>query len=109
MKAKILKASSFLALILFIASCNQNATSPSSTQSAENSKTTSPNAERATRNGKKPEFKNVLARVDTNNDGKISKSEAKGPLVNAFDKLDADGDGFITEKEFNEFVPPAQK
>jgi Ca2+-binding EF-hand superfamily protein len=103
MKAKFLKTSSFLAIILLLASCNKNATSPSSTQ------TTKPNAERAARDGRKPDFKNVLARVDTNNDGKISKSEAKGPLVNAFDKLDADGDGFITEKEFNEFTPPAQR
>jgi Ca2+-binding EF-hand superfamily protein len=102
MKAKILKATSFLAITLLLAACNKNTTSPNSTN-------TTPNAERAARSGKKPEFKNVLARVDANNDGKISKSEAKGPLVNAFDKLDADGDGFITEKEFNEFVPPAQK
>jgi PBP1b-binding outer membrane lipoprotein LpoB len=103
MKTKFLKASSVLAITLLLASCSKNATSPSSTQ------TNRPNAERAARGGGKPEFKNVLARVDTNNDGKISKSEAKGPLVNAFSKLDADGDGFITEKEFNEAAPPAQR
>jgi hypothetical protein len=87
MKTKFFKASSFLAIVLLLASCNKNATSPSSTQANK------PNAER----------------VDANNDGKISKSEAKGPLVNAFSKLDADGDGFITEKEFNEFTPPTQR
>ena len=107
MKAKFFKTSSLLAITLLLASCNRNTTSPSSTQSAESAKTATPNTERAARSGKKPEFKNVLARVDTNNDGKISKSEAKGPLVDAFSKLDADG--FITEKEFNEFVPPARK
>ena len=35
---------------------------------------------------------------DTNNDGKISREEFQGPQ-RAFDRMDADGDGFVTREE----------
>jgi len=43
----------------------------------------------------------VLARLDTNKDGKISKDEAsKGPrLSKHFDEVDTDHDGFVTKAE----------
>lgn len=37
--------------------------------------------------------------LDSNNDGKLSKQEVRGPLANDFDQLDRNGDGFITEDE----------
>lgn len=45
--------------------------------------------------------KNARARfeeMDTNNDGKVSKSEWKG-RPRAFDRLDADHDGYVTRDE----------
>ncbi len=41
----------------------------------------------------------MLERMDNNNDGKISKSEAKGKLKENFDRRDANKDGNITENE----------
>ena len=43
----------------------------------------------------------VLARLDTDKDGKISKDEAsKGPrLSKHFDEVDTDHDGFVTKAE----------
>jgi Ca2+-binding EF-hand superfamily protein len=49
-----------------------------------------------------PTFKELLKKMDENEDGKLSKSEIKGPLKDDFDKVDADEDGFITEEEFND-------
>jgi Ca2+-binding EF-hand superfamily protein len=42
---------------------------------------------------------NLLARFDTNKDGKISKDEAKGKLAENFDRFDANKDGFLDKEE----------
>jgi len=46
---------------------------------------------------------NVFARLDADNDGKISKAEAsKGPrMAKKFDQIDADHDGFVTKAELS--------
>jgi Ca2+-binding EF-hand superfamily protein len=41
----------------------------------------------------------MLARMDTNKDGKISKDEAQGPLAKLFDRLDANKDGNLDKEE----------
>jgi len=38
-------------------------------------------------------------KMDTNQDGKLAKSELTGPLVEDFEKIDTDGDGFISMEE----------
>ena len=39
--------------------------------------------------------------IDANNDGAITKDEAKGRLLNNFDKIDSDDDGKITTQELD--------
>ena len=46
-----------------------------------------------------PSFRKMLENMDTNNDGKISKSEARGKLKDNFNKRDQNNDGYITEDE----------
>ena len=41
----------------------------------------------------------LLARMDTNKDGKISRQEAKGPLARNFDQYDTNKDGFLDKEE----------
>lgn len=48
---------------------------------------------------KPPSFSRMLEKMDTNNDGKISKSEARGKLKENFDRRDKNKDGYITEDE----------
>ncbi|MDO6435836.1 DUF1566 domain-containing protein [Cyclobacterium sp. 1_MG-2023] len=46
-----------------------------------------------------PSFKKMLTNMDTNKDGKIAKSEARGKLKENFDQRDKNKDGYITEEE----------
>ncbi|MFP4845715.1 YHYH protein [Winogradskyella sp. PE311] len=51
------------------------------------------------RQGGRPSFSELLKMMDTNNDKRISKKEAKGPLSEDFDKIDKNKDGFLSEEE----------
>jgi hypothetical protein len=55
------------------------------------------NSQKAKNTG--PSFERMLANMDTNHDGKVSKSEAKGKLKENFNKRDKNKDGYITEDE----------
>jgi len=44
-------------------------------------------------------FGQMLQRLDTDQDGQISKAEAVGPVVAQFDKTDTDGNGFLSQDE----------
>lgn len=47
-----------------------------------------------------------LFSMDENNDGKLSKSEVSGPLLNDFSKIDTNEDGFITREELEKAPKP---
>lgn len=53
-----------------------------------------------------PSTTELLAQMDSNGDGKLSKSEVKGPLSNDFAKIDLDSDGFITAAELDKAPKP---
>jgi len=44
--------------------------------------------------------------LDANQDGKLSKTEVKGPLLNDFEKIDTNGDGFISKEELEKAPKP---
>jgi EF-hand domain pair/EF hand len=46
-----------------------------------------------------PNSEDVIARMDNNADGAISKDEAKGPLAENFDAVDTDKDGKLSQAE----------
>lgn len=53
-----------------------------------------------------PTFEELLEKMDTNDDGKLSKAEIKGPLKKDFATVDTDEDGFITAEEFAKAPKP---
>jgi len=57
--------------------------------------------------GNRPTFEQILARDDTNKDGKISKEEFRGPPA-IFQRLDRNGDGFIDKAEHDGAFPPGK-
>ena len=52
------------------------------------------------RKQKPPTYKELLEKMDANEDGLLSKEEVKGPLKDVFAKIDTDEDGLISEAEF---------
>lgn len=52
-----------------------------------------------------PNFENILEKMDSNKDDKISKSEAKGKLKENFKTRDKNNDGFITKNEMTRKKP----
>lgn len=50
------------------------------------------------------DFQDALARFDTNRDGAIDRSEAKGKWAKRFDEFDRNGDGFLDERDMPERV-----
>ncbi|MEL7529939.1 MAG: hypothetical protein AAFN10_01450 [Bacteroidota bacterium] len=57
------------------------------------------------RQGGPPNFAKILKDLDKDEDGKISETEAAGPLKKDFAKIDTDEDGFINEAEFKAGAP----
>jgi len=53
-----------------------------------------------------PSGAELIAEMDENGDGKLSKNEIKGPLANDFDTVDTDGDGYLTEEEIDNAPKP---
>jgi len=60
---------------------------------------------RGGRRGGPPNIDEVF-KMDTDNDGMISKAEVKGRLADRFSEIDADGDGYITRDEFEKAPRP---
>lgn len=56
-----------------------------------------------------PSVKQIIKDLDTNEDGKISLKEAKGPLKKDFKKIDTNEDGFLSKKELKNAPKPEKR
>lgn len=56
--------------------------------------------------GQRPTVSQLIAEMDANKDGKLSKDEVKGPLANDFSKIDTNEDGYISEEELENAPKP---
>ncbi|WP_298345333.1 YHYH protein [uncultured Algibacter sp.] len=54
----------------------------------------------------RPSLAQLLERMDSNNDGKLSKTETKGPLALKFSEFDKNDDGFLVESELKNLPRP---
>lgn len=59
--------------------------------------------------GDRPNVETIFTELDANKDGKISKSEAKGPLAETFSQIDTNSDGFISKEELKNAPKPERK
>lgn len=58
---------------------------------------------------KPPSIDQLFKDLDTDEDGKLSKKEVKGPLKDHFDKVDLNEDGFLTREELEKAPKPERK
>ncbi|MGB5418241.1 DUF1566 domain-containing protein [Algibacter sp.] len=54
----------------------------------------------------RPSITEMFTEMDSNDDGRLSKTEVKGPLQNDFSKIDTNNDGFIVEGELKNAPEP---
>lgn len=52
--------------------------------------------------GQRPSIANIFEQMDSNEDGKLSVKEVKGPLQKDFSIIDSNEDGYITKEELEE-------
>ena len=53
-----------------------------------------------------PKYAELVQQMDANKDGKLEKSELKGPIATDFDKIDLNKDGFLSEEELKAAPKP---
>ncbi|MBT6234585.1 MAG: hypothetical protein HOI49_00645 [Bacteroidetes bacterium] len=51
----------------------------------------------------------MFTKMDTDNDGKLSTAEVKGPLKDNFAKADTNGNGFISKEELEDAPRPKRR
>ena len=61
------------------------------------------------RRGERPTVDKLIARMDKNKDGKLSKGEVDGPLLDDFSKIDNNKDGFLTKEELEKTPKPERE
>lgn len=61
------------------------------------------------RQGGQPNVEQLIAQMDANKDGKLSKDEVKGPLKTDFSKIDTDDDGYLSEAELENAPKPERQ
>lgn len=108
MSNKILSALATGALVLLLTTCSKK-TNQATSSSAEPPRQEERKGEQNRPQGQgkeRPNPEQIIAKMDANQDGKLSLSEVEGPLKNDFSKIDANQDGFITQEELNNAPRP---
>ena len=81
----------------------------SSTQQANTTEQARPQRGGERPSGERPQFSDLLTKMDSNKDGKLAQSEVQGPLKDGFSNIDANNDGFITQAEFENAPQPPRR
>lgn len=95
MKKKATPMISAMMMIAIVTSCSSNQQTSS--------------AQRGNRQGEPPSVDQLFEQMDTDNNGKLTLKEVKGPLRNDFSKIDANDDGGITKEELENAPRPNRR
>lgn len=96
MKTSTIKTAITILIIAVFASCKSSETERKNDTSQR-------------RQGGQPSVTQLLKEMDTNEDGKLSEDEVKGPLKNDFSKIDTNEDGFLSNEELENAPKPERQ
>ncbi|MCH3884880.1 EF-hand domain-containing protein [Tenacibaculum aquimarinum] len=102
MKREILKT------VLIVLLGTATLTSCKSTTETENNTSKRQQQDRQ-RGGERLSTDQIFAQMDTNKDGKLSKTEVKGPLAKGFSDIDKNEDGYISKEELENAPKPERR
>lgn len=112
MQRNLLKTMIIFAVVsLFVACSNKTKTivaTPPVTQQHTPLSDKAPRKGQANKEGR-PDFAELLRKMDNNQDGKLAKSEVNGPLQQHFAQIDSNQDGYLTAEEFDKAPPPPHR
>lgn len=96
-----------IVVLLGFTSCNStsNTTNTDASKSSQQTETRTETRQR----GERPDAAQMLAEMDANKDGKLSKEEVKGPLQEQFSKIDTNDDDFISKEELENAPKPERR
>ena len=77
----------------------------SSKETVDSSNETMTRGEGDQRKKGKRDIAKLFEEMDANDDGRLAKLEVKGRMADNFDKIDVDGDGYITMEEMKSSKP----
>ncbi len=98
----------YAAIILGLALCTMMSCG-SSKETVVSDNSTETRGEKGHRKGGKLDIDKVFKEMDANDDGRLAKIEVRGRLAERFDKIDADGDGYITKEEMKKAPRPQRR
>lgn len=91
-------------VMLLLTACNKKTTE--STQAANQTEQRTQRAKRPQKGKRSAD--EMLSKMDANKDGKLSKTEVKGPLQEQFSTVDTNQDGFLSKTELENAPKPSR-
>ena len=61
------------------------------------------------RDGGAPSTEEIFVQMDADKDGRLAKSEVRGPVATDFAKIDTNGDGYISKEELAKAPKPGRR
>lgn len=95
--------------VLLIGFTSCNSTSSTTTSDTNNRPQRTEGENKTRQRGERPDTTQLLAEMDANKDGKLSKDEVKGPLLEQFAKIDTNDDDFISKEELENAPKPERR
>lgn len=106
---KQLKTLALIAVLVGFTSCKSNSEATGANASDRTSSEITERRNQPRERGERPDTTKILTEMDANNDGKLSKDEVKGPLLDQFSKIDTNEDNFISKEELENAPKPQRR
>lgn len=111
MLGNTIKTMGLCALLFLLAACSNKTKSTAASPAPQEQRSANdrPPRQGQGQRGERPDFAELLTKMDSNQDGKLSKTEVKGRLQQNFAQIDSNQDGYLSAEEFAQAPPPPRR